>query len=356
MKNRENVSGLCHFKTLEWVDDGLSLLDQRFLPEEETYFRCDSVEDVIEAIKMMVVRGAPAIGIAACYGVVLSVIKYSNQQSNVFEQSVLSDMACLETSRPTAVNLMWAVDLMRGLFKRSLDDPELKIILLSTAKKIHAEDIENNQKMGEFAADIMGDCEKPFSVITHCNAGALATGGYGTALGAVRSAADRGLIDLVYADETRPWLQGARLTAWELEKDQISVCLNTDSAAAWLMANRNIKWVIVGADRIASNGDVANKIGTYNLAIVAKYHNVKVMVVAPSNTVDMNTLDGEAISIEMRGEEELKVIKGVNIAPKAVPAINPVFDVTPAALIDVIVTELGVVKRPCSDSMKQLFG
>jgi len=340
-------------KTISWEGNKLVLLDQRYLPAEEKYFICEASAQIIFAIKEMVVRGAPAIGITAAYGVLLSVINNRKRVPEKFEECVISELAQMAQSRPTAVNLMWAIDVMRDLFLRKITNTDLEEILYIKANEIHKTDIQNNMKMGMLACVMFRNTdavESRFSVITHCNAGALATGGYGTALGAIRSAWHEELIDMVYVDETRPWLQGARLTSWELQKDNIPVCLNVDNASAWLMSNKNIKWAIVGADRIAANGDVANKIGTFNLAIIAKYHGVKVMVVAPSNTIDLNTKSGDEIDIEMRAESEIRTLQSIDISPASVDAINPVFDITPASLIDVIVTELGVVTNP--DALK----
>jgi methylthioribose-1-phosphate isomerase len=349
-------------KAIDWIDEQLVLLDQRVLPKSETYITCFDITEVIDAIKTMVVRGAPAIGIVAAYGAVISArTRHMNDMNSEtlesFKLSVLADLNLLALARPTAVNLMWAVETMKQCFLESYQDDYTVESMLVLAKKIHAEDIANNLRMGELASDFMASTSGgPFSVMTHCNAGALATGGYGTALGAIRSAWKNKLIDCVYAGETRPWLQGARLTAWELTQDSIPVCLNVDGAAAWLLANKNIKWIIVGADRVTANGDVANKIGTYSLAVLAKYHGVKMMVVAPSSTVDMALATGTEIEIEMRETEELTQIANLKIAPNGVNAINPVFDVTPASLIDAIVTEKGVIKNPNNEKMIAVFG
>lgn len=349
-------------KAIDWVDDNLILLDQRILPKSESYITYTDISGVIESIKLMVVRGAPAIGIVAAYGVVITVrARYQKNmtttQLEAFKTDVLTDLQLLAEARPTAVNLMWAVEKMGLCFKESYQGGAVVETLLSLAKKIHAEDIANNHQMGDLASDLMAESSTElFSVMTHCNAGALATGGYGTALGAIRSAWKKKLIDCVYVDETRPWLQGARLTAWELAQEGVPVCLNADGAAAWLLDNKNIKWIIVGADRVTANGDVANKIGTYGLAVLAKYHGVKVMVVAPSSTVDMALMSGKDIEIEMRSTEELTQVSGVQIAPNGIEAINPVFDVTPAKLIDALVTEKGVIEKPNTEKMLEVFG
>ena len=346
-----------HVHAVEWHSDKLVLLDQRKLPSEEVYVICQSLEDAIEAIQNMTVRGAPAIGISAAYTAVLSaqnhVRKINSEDRQTLQTNMLKDLENLRLARPTAVNLSWAVDQALKLVNDfGITTFALPEKLLELAITIHKEDLANNQHMAELACELMKkNTVKPFSMITHCNAGSLATGGYGTALGVARLAWEQEIIDKVYADETRPWLQGARLTAWELHYEGIPVCLNIDSASAWLMSNKNIKWVVVGADRIAANGDVANKIGTFQLAITAKYHNVKFMVVAPSSTVDLSIESGDSIDIEMRGRKELTHYKDYEIAPEGVEAINPVFDVTPAHLIDVIVTEKGIIERPNRQKM-----
>ena len=346
-----------HVHAVEWHSDQLVLLDQRKLPAEETYVICQCLEDAILAIKNMTVRGAPAIGITAAYAAVLCANyhlgKVGSDDRNAMQTLMLSDLETLRLARPTAVNLSWAVDqtlkIVNDFNIPSVGVPEA---LLNLAEAIHSDDVENNKNMAELACELMQkNAVLPFSIITHCNAGSLATGGYGTALGVARLAWDKNIIDMVYADETRPWLQGSRLTAWELQYEDIPVCLNIDSAAAWLMSNKNIRWVVVGADRIAANGDVANKIGTFQLAITAKYHNVKVMVVAPSSTVDLSIESGDLIDIEMRDGSELTRIKDHLIAPEGIQTVNPVFDVTPATLIDAIVTEKGVIERPNRQKM-----
>ncbi len=345
-----------HVHAVEWHSDKLVLLDQRKLPLEEVYVICQSVRQAVDAIKNMTVRGAPAIGITAAYACSLAArerLKETNHNNRLsLEASLRKDFEMLKAARPTAVNLAWAVERAQQVVDKNTAILDLPHELLRLAREIHEDDIENNYKMAELACqELSKTAGKPFSIITHCNAGSLATGGYGTALGVARLAWQQKLIDKVYADETRPWFQGARLTAWELMYDNVPVCLNVDSAAAWLMSNRTIKWVIVGADRIAANGDVANKIGTFQLAIAAKYHDVKVMVVAPSSTVDLSLESGDSIEIEMRDSSELTEFRGFPLAAEGVETINPVFDVTPARLIDVIVTEKGVIERPTRDKM-----
>lgn len=338
-----------------WREGKLCLLDQRLLPTEELWIECADLASVIEAIKEMVVRGAPAIGISAAYGAVIALSEVGNDAEAVARKKFTAMMDELASARPTAVNLGWAVSEVKSLFALSAwaDFPEA---LFALAKQIHESDVDANLRMGELGREMMAaDHDGTFSVLTHCNTGSLATGGYGTALGVIRSAWAAGMIDRVYADETRPWLQGARLTAWELQRDGIPVVLNADSAAAWLMAKSNVRWVVVGADRITANGDVANKIGTYSLAVLAKYHGVRFMVVAPTSTVDMALASGEEIEIEERVAAELTMIGNKQIAPRGIDAVNPVFDVTPAELVDVIVTERGVVENPTRAKMEALF-
>lgn len=339
---------------IKWRDDSLQLLDQRALPTSERWVTCRSLEEVIRAIQSMMVRGAPAIGITAAYGAVLAYRELADSRQAPADQ-FLSQMAQLAGARPTAVNLGWAVKEVLNLVDQT-DWQSLGDALLALAKKIHQDDLAANLAMGESGATVLAQgASRPGAVLTHCNTGSLATGGYGTALGVIRTAWKKGVIDQVYADETRPWLQGARLTAWELQRDGIPVVLNADAAASWLMAKGRIQWVIVGADRIAANGDVANKIGTYGLAVLARHHGVRFMVVAPQSTVDMSLPAGDEIEIEQRSRDELLSMAGQAIAPENVDVFNPVFDVTPAALIDVIVTEKGVIHQPDASKMSSLF-
>lgn len=333
-----------------WRDDELYLLDQRLLPEKEEYLKVGSLEEAAGAITSMVVRGAPAIGVTAAYAVVLAVRSHYAGNRSDWKDSIESDLEKLASARPTAVNLHWAISRMRRCMECISGDPEP--LVLEQARNIHREDVEANVKMGSLGAQYL---EQRSRVLTHCNAGALATGGYGTALGVVRAGFRAGKIENVYADETRPWLQGARLTAWELNKEGIPVTLIPDSAAAHLMKQKCFDWVIVGADRIAANGDVANKIGTYSLAVNAHHHGVRFMVVAPTSTVDMEMPSGEQIPIENRDASEVLTLAGINLSPAGVSALNPVFDVTPAELIDVIVTEKGVVEGPQERGLRELF-
>jgi methylthioribose-1-phosphate isomerase len=337
-------------RAIQWRGEHLGLLDQRLLPTQETWLELFDAQATAGAIRDMVVRGAPAIGITVAYGVVLAARARYAQSPQAWQQHIEEDLHVLAASRPTAVNLFWALDRMRACMQNITGDPVP--VLLAEAQAIHDEDIAANRHMGELgAAFIDGDS----GVLTHCNTGSLATGGYGTALGVIRSAWQAGRLRHVYADETRPWLQGARLTAWELVQDQIPVSLVVEGAAARLMQSGEVQWFIVGADRIAANGDTANKIGTCTAAIVAKHFGVRVMVVAPTSTIDSATPDGEAIPIETRAADELLGCGGQRVAAAGAGAWNPVFDVTPASLVDVLVTEKGVIEHPDSQKIAALL-
>jgi methylthioribose-1-phosphate isomerase len=336
------------FQAIEWTDAGLRLLDQRRLPHEENYLCLQDAGSVAEAIRDMVVRGAPAIGITAAYAVVLSARRHFDQSPN-WQALLQQDIQKLAAARPTAVNLVWALQRMQQRLASSEAEPVA--CLLDEARQIHEADIEANHRMGGYGANLIN---KGDSVLTHCNAGALATGGYGTALGVIRSAwAEEKLIN-VYAGETRPWLQGARLTAWELQRDDIPVTLITDSACAFLMQGGGVQWVITGADRVAANGDVINKIGTYSLALACRYHGVKMMVAAPLSTLDMAMPDGQQVAIEQRPVDEILKYSGHALAAEGATAWNPVFDVTPASLIDYLVTEAGIVAAPDREKLAEL--
>ncbi len=334
-----------------WRNDRLYLLDQRVLPLQERYLELLTAEATANAIRDMVVRGAPAIGITAAYGVVLAARHCYADAPSAWRQEMERHLALLAASRPTAVNLFWALERMRRRVV-ALSEGDPVPALLAEAQAIHQEDVAANHRMGDLGSELITG---PTGVITHCNAGALATGGYGTALGVIRSAWAAGKLTRVYADETRPWLQGARLTAWELQKDAIPVTLLADGAAASRMAQGDIGWVIVGSDRIAANGDVANKIGTYSLAVAARYHGVKVMVAAPTSTVDMSVCSGSEIPIESRDPAEILCCGGQQVGAPGVDAWNPVFDVTPAELVDAIVTEKGVVLSPDREKMERMM-
>ncbi|MCX4187272.1 S-methyl-5-thioribose-1-phosphate isomerase [Methylophaga sp. OBS4] len=334
-----------------WRDNRLHLLDQRQLPHMQVWLDYDHPTEVAEAIQLMVVRGAPAIGVTAAYGVVLAGRQAWSVAGVTWKQAMTAPLAKLENARPTAVNLFWAIEHMRDVYRDLPDDQSPEPVLLEEAIKLHQQDIAANQAMGRLGAELLN---KDSVVLTHCNAGALATAGFGTALGVIRQAYLDGKIDHVYVNETRPWLQGSRLTAWELMQEGIPMILQADSAAAALMASGKLDWVIVGADRIAANGDVANKIGTYALAVLAKYHGVKMMVAAPTTTIDWDFPDGSAIPIEQRDAKEVTHVNEEPVAPNDVNVSNPAFDVTPAELIDAIVTEAGVILSPTTSKMLRL--
>jgi len=323
-----------------WADDHLRILDQRRLPLEVHWLECRNAEEVAEAIRGMAVRGAPAIGIAAAYGMALAALSAADLDQ--------ADKV-LATSRPTAVNLHWALQRLREVIQDGADGARV----LAEAEAIRDEDYAQNLKMGDFGAALLPAGAR---VITHCNTGALATAGHGTALGVIRSAWQQNKLARAYHTETRPWLQGARLTSWELQQEGIAATMIADSAAAWLMHQQQIDWVIVGADRIAANGDTANKIGTYQLAVAARQHGVKFMVVAPSGTFDLDCPSGDRIPVEERLASELTEFRGQAVAPQATEVWNPVFDVTPAALIDAIVCENGVIEKPDAASVRRLLG
>ena len=335
-----------------WRDGALELLDQRVLPRASVMRRYTGCAEVADAIREMVVRGAPAIGVAAAYGVVLAARQRYAESAATWRERIEADLDRLATSRPTAVNLGWAIDRMRHAIDATTADTDPEPALLETARALHAEDVAANRRMGELGAALI---ESRCEVLTHCNAGALATAGYGTALGVIRAAHAAGRIARVYAGETRPWLQGARLTAYELVEAGIPVSLIADGAATWAMRQGRVRWVIVGADRIAANGDVANKIGTYSLAVSARHHGVHFMVVAPTSTIDPQCASGADIPIESRGSDELLSYAGARVAPAGAGAWNPVFDVTPAALVDALVTERGVVVGPDRDRLAALL-
>jgi methylthioribose-1-phosphate isomerase len=338
-------------RPIRFVDRKLYLIDQRILPAQNIEIIYTSSSDVADAITDMVVRGAPAIGVTAAYAVVLAAIQRYKEDPRGWKQLILKDIKYLSASRPTAVNLFWALNKMQSQIESIDGDPYL--ILKEVADDIHKKDIEANYAMGKIGADLI--TEKNCAVLTHCNAGALATGGYGTALGVIRSAYSDKKIIQVYADETRPWLQGARLTAWEMVQDDIPVTLISEGAAASLMQQGKISWVIVGSDRIAANGDVANKIGTYGLAVLAKYHGVKFMVAAPTTTIDMDISYGKNIPIEQRSKQEVLSCGSQQIAAEGADAWNPAFDVTPAELVDYIVTEKGYVEKPTTGKIIKLM-
>jgi methylthioribose-1-phosphate isomerase len=340
-----------HIRPIRWDGNSLQLLDQRKLPFTVEYVECKESHEVSRAIRSLVVRGAPAIGIAAAFGVVLAAKDVSAQGGIEALPKMQAAIVELNESRPTAVNLMWAIARMRGALAKAGSD--WKQALEREALAIEREDLAANRHMGELGARLIAPGS---GVLTHCNTGSLATAGFGTALGVIRAGVAMDRITRVFAGETRPWLQGARLTVWELREDGIPATLIADAAGAHLMKTGAVQWLIVGADRICANGDTANKIGTYAHAISARHHGVKVMVVAPASTVDMATAQGSDIHIEERDGAELLSLSGVRTVADGVAAFNPVFDVTPAELIDALVTERGVIEHPTAAKMAAMFG
>jgi len=339
---------------LRWDHNVLEMLDQRALPARVEYLRFDCAAGVAEGIQRMVVRGAPAIGCAAAYGVALEALRLQNQTRELFFAGIEHAITVLAASRPTAVNLFWALDRMRGKLaaQHSASPAEIAAALLAEAHATSADDVRLNRILGRHGAALLADGAR---VLTHCNAGALATAGHGTALGVIRSAVEAGKRVHVYADETRPFLQGARLTAWELAQDGIPVTLIADSAAGLLMRQGEIDAAIVGADRVAANGDVANKIGTYSVAVLARRHGIPFYVAAPVSTIDPATPSGLEIPIEERGAEEVTGYGTTQWAPSGVNVRNPVFDVTPAELVTALITERGVVHAPDNAKMRALL-
>jgi len=342
-------------KTLEWTDDGVRFIDQTKLPTEEVYVTCKDYEEVAEAIKTMVVRGAPAIGVAAAMGIALGV--RDAEGDHVSELRRNFDQICdtIGETRPTAVNLFWAIRRMQDRFEQLSELPvaQIKQAMITEAQRMYLEDIAANEAMGRNGAVLLPAAG---GVLTHCNAGALATCGYGTALGVIRAAVESGKKIHVFADETRPFLQGSRLTAWELVKDNIPTTVISDNMAGAMMRQGKIGAVIVGADRIAANGDVANKIGTYTVAVLAKEHGLPFYVAAPWSTVDLETPDGSKIPIEQRSSREVTHIAGKQMTPNGVKIENPAFDVTPNQYVTAIITERGVAKAPYGESLQQLAG
>ena len=344
-------------KTIEWTSEGVRMLDQRLLPTEEKYLMLRSYEEVADAIKSMAVRGAPAIGVSAAMGLALGASQ--SVGTSVADLEYDFDYMCevMNATRPTAVNLFWAIERMRRLFANakleSTDVGEIKSRLIKEAQAIFDDDIKANRALGKFGGELLADGA---TVLTHCNAGALATAGdYGTALGVIRGARDAGKRIAVIADETRPFLQGARLTAWELQKDDIPVTLITDNMAGHVMKQGKVDAVVVGADRIAANGDVANKIGTYMVAVLAKRHDIPFYVAAPISTIDLACPTGDEIPIEQRDTREVTHIRDQQLAPAGIDVQNPAFDVTPNDLIAAIITDKGIARPPYSTSLPKLF-
>ncbi|MFY9947203.1 MAG: S-methyl-5-thioribose-1-phosphate isomerase [Candidatus Sulfotelmatobacter sp.] len=342
-------------QTLEWTDKGVRFIDQTKLPTEEIYVVCKTHEQVADAIRTMIVRGAPAIGVAAAMGIALGAKESKAETVGDLKRDL--DQICdnMGKTRPTAVNLFWAIRRMQEKFERLRIRPiaQIKQELIEEAKRMHAEDIAANQAMGRHGATLM---PSEGGVLTHCNAGALATAGYGTALGVIRAAVEQGKKIHVYADETRPFLQGSRLTAWELMKDGIPTTVISDNMAGAMMRQGKIGAIVVGADRIAANGDVANKIGTYSVAVLAKENGIPFYVAAPISTVDLACATGEKIPIEQRNAREITHIAGKQMTPDGVSIENPAFDVTPAKYISAIITERGIAREPYAQSLSRLAG
>ncbi|HXV63378.1 MAG TPA: S-methyl-5-thioribose-1-phosphate isomerase [Vicinamibacteria bacterium] len=341
------------FETIRWDGDAVVLIDQRILPTKEEYLACRDAEAVAAAIKDMVVRGAPAIGVTAAFGIVLGLRQARAKSPDGLREALASVSELMAGTRPTAVNLFWAIERMKKRFGELLPSGVEATLsgLEKEALSIQAEDIDMNRRMGRHGAALVPDGAR---ILTHCNAGALATAGYGTALGVMRACVEAGKRIEVLADETRPFLQGARLTAWELNKDQIPVTLITDNMAGHFMARGAIDLVIVGSDRIVANGDVANKIGTYSVAVLAKEHGIPFYVAAPTSTFDLSISSGKDIPIEERSPDEVTHVQGVRIAPEGVGVRNPAFDVTPNRLVTAIVCENGVARAPYGESLRQL--
>jgi methylthioribose-1-phosphate isomerase len=337
-------------ETIQWTDDRVVMIDQRKLPLEQKYVTCGSYEEVAEAIRNMTIRGAPAIGVAAGMGVALGVLQASEDRLDAQFETICATLA---KTRPTAVNLFWAIDRMQRLY-HSLRGQPIAIIrgrMIEEALRIREDDIAICRAIGRHGAPLVPDAR---TVLTHCNAGALATAGYGTALGVIRAAIESGKHIDVFADETRPFLQGARLTVWELQQDGIPTTLITDNMAGHFLKSGRIGCVVVGADRIAANGDVANKIGTYSVAVLAKENGVPFFVAAPISTLDLSLDSGDAIPIEQRAASEVTHVFGQPVAPEGTSAAHPAFDVTPARYISAIITENGVARAPYEESLSRL--
>ncbi|MCZ2154114.1 MAG: S-methyl-5-thioribose-1-phosphate isomerase [Bryobacterales bacterium] len=337
-------------ETVQWTDDGVVLIDQTRLPRESVYVTCKSYEEVAVAITDMIVRGAPAIGVTAAMGAALGALQSEDTRLREEFPRILERLA---NTRPTAVNLFWALDRMRRVFDSVVDQPvdAIRARLVEEAQQIKREDIAINEAMGQFGAELIPEGA---TVLTHCNAGALATAGYGTALGVIRAAVAAGKHVNVFADETRPFLQGARLTAWELQQDGIPVTLITDNMAGHFMKAGRITCVVVGADRIAANGDVANKIGTYSVAVLARENGIPFYVAAPISTIDLSLATGDGIPIEERAASEVTHVGGVELAPAGIAVANPAFDVTPNRYVSAIITERGVARNPYNQTLRAL--
>jgi methylthioribose-1-phosphate isomerase len=342
--------------TIEWTDDGVVMIDQRKLPGVEVYVKCKTAPQVAKAIKTMVIRGAPAIGVAAAMGLALGVrqSKMTGTQKLAAEFYKLCEM--MAATRPTAVNLFWAIDRMKRVFGEAASSgasvEQIQARLELEARRIHDEDVASCRAMGAYGASMVPETAR---ILTHCNAGALATAGYGTALGVIRGAVEQGKKIAVLADETRPFLQGARLTAWELTRDGIDTTVITDNMSGAMMRDGQVDLVVVGADRIAANGDVANKIGTYTVAVLAKVHDIPFYVAAPISTIDLSTPDGSKIPIEERSAKEVTHMGSMRLTPEAAHVRNPAFDVTPHKYVTAIITEKGIATAPYTESLPALF-
>ena len=342
-----------NIETLRWNEDHFEMIDQRILPAEFEYISYTTANQVADGIRDMVVRGAPAIGCAAAYGVALAALNLQDASSDEFNRGMEDAFEVLAQSRPTAINLFWAIDRMRLVMNSAQgSSKEIANILLDEAHEIKREDIEINRAMGKNGAELLDDGAR---VLTHCNAGALATAGHGTALGVFRSAVEAGKKISVIADETRPFLQGARLTAWEMVQENIPVTLISDNMSGHLMSHGEIDAIVVGTDRVAGNGDVANKIGTYMVAVLAQRHNIPFYVACPLSTIDRSINSGKDIPIEERPEDEVTGYRDCQWAAKGVKVRNPAFDVTPAELVTGLITEKGVVLNPTTEKINKLF-
>jgi methylthioribose-1-phosphate isomerase len=342
--------------TIEWKDDAVVMIDQRKLPASEVYVTCKTANDVAKAIKTMVIRGAPAIGVAAAMGIAVGMLRSRATGTKQFTTEFQKTCDLMAGTRPTAVNLFWAIERMKKAFAAAAQDgqsvDEIKRRLVAEARAIHDEDVQSCKTMGAHGAGLVPESAR---ILTHCNAGALATAGYGTALGVIRAAAEQGKTIAVLADETRPFLQGARLTAWELVRDGIDTTVITDNMAGAMMRLGQVDLVVVGADRIAANGDVANKIGTYSVAVLAHEHGIPFYVAAPLSTVDLQTPDGSRIPIEERNDREVTHVGATRLTPDGAHIRNPAFDVTPAKYVTAIITERGIARAPFAESLPQLF-
>jgi methylthioribose-1-phosphate isomerase len=341
--------------TIEWKDDAIVMIDQRKLPSSEVYISCKTAPEVAKAIKAMVIRGAPAIGVAAAMGIALGMRRSTATGTKQFTTEFQKTCDLMAGTRPTAVNLFWAIERMKHVFADAAQGgcsvDEIKQRLEAEARRIHDEDVESCRTMGAHGATLVPQDAR---ILTHCNAGALATAGYGTALGVIRAAAEQGKKVAVLADETRPFLQGARLTAWELVKDGIDTTVITDNMAGAMMRLGNVDLVVVGADRIAANGDVANKIGTYPVAVLAREHNIPFYVAAPISTIDLATSDGSKIPIEERNDKEVTHVGASRLTPEGARIRNPAFDVTPYKYVTAIITERGIARAPYNESLAAL--